>query len=84
MRLSARSAASALLVLAPFGLHAQAPAAPLALQKSDAQARPLPLDRIVAVVGDVVITQSGLQERIIQKRQSGITVPTDSAAFRTS
>ncbi len=83
MRLSVRPAVSALLVLASLGLHAQAPAAPVALQKGDAQAHPLPLDRIVAVVGDVVITQSGLQERIIQKRQSGIVVPTDSAAFRT-
>lgn len=83
MRLSARSALSALLALAPVAVHAQAPATPPALQKSSAPAQQLPLDRIVAVVGDVVITQSGLQERIIQKRQGGIVIPTDTVAFRT-
>ena len=42
----------------------------------------LPLDRIAAVVGDVVITQSNLQERVIQKRQEGVRIPEDSTAFR--
>src|SRR5258708_13085863 len=46
MRLSVRPAVSALLVLASLGLHAQAPAAPVPLQKGDAQPHPLPLARI--------------------------------------
>jgi peptidyl-prolyl cis-trans isomerase SurA len=35
----------------------------------------------VAVVGDVIITQSNLQERMIQKRQEGVRFPDDSAGF---
>ena len=41
----------------------------------------IPLDRVVAVVGDVPITQSDVQERVIAKRQEGAQLPTDSAAF---
>lgn len=43
----------------------------------------IPLDRVVAIVGDVPITQSDLQERVIAKRQEGVQMPTDSAAFHT-
>jgi peptidyl-prolyl cis-trans isomerase SurA len=35
----------------------------------------------VAVVGDVPVTQSDLQERVIAKRQEGAQLPTDSVAF---
>ncbi len=41
----------------------------------------VPLDRVVAVVGDVVITQSNLQEKLIQKRQEGARIPTDTVGF---
>jgi peptidyl-prolyl cis-trans isomerase SurA len=41
----------------------------------------IPLDRVVAVVGDVIVTQSDLRERLIAKRQEGAKIPTDSAAF---
>ena len=54
--------------------------APPALQASVTQSA-IPLDRVVAVVGDVVITQANLQERIIQKRQDGVRFPTDSAGW---
>ncbi len=66
-----------------------APAAPLAAQvtstpvQNTASTVPqsLPLDRVVAVVGDVIITQSGLQERVIEKRQAGLNPPADSAGL---
>ena len=60
--------------------QAQQPASP-ALQKSQQAAQVLPLDRVVAVVGDVIITQSALQERLIQKRAEGHAMPKDSASF---
>ena len=61
----------------------QAPAAPpAALQSSTGSLPALPLDRVVAVVGDVIITQSNLQERIIQKRQDAGRLPTDSVGWR--
>ena len=37
---------------------------------------------MVAVVGDVIVTQSNLQEKVIQKRQEGVRIPEDSGAFR--
>ena len=67
------------LCAAAIPAGAQAPAA--ALQTSLAGASVLPLDRVVAVVGDVIITQSNLQERILQKRQDGVRFPTDSAGW---
>ena len=76
--------AAALLAAAPVAARAQqraVPAAPQAQPSSAAQA--VPLDRVVAVIGDVVVTQSGLQERLIQKRQEGVPFPTDSAGFQT-
>ena len=82
MRLLSLSAA-ALLVAAPCAVHAQVPTATTpALQSPGAATVTLPLDRIVAVVNDVVVTLSNLQERVIQKRQQGIPVPDDSAGFR--
>ena len=51
-----------------------ASAAPLAAQQT------VPLDRIVAVVGDQVITRYDLEQRILQDQQRGVQIPTDSAA----
>ena len=61
-------------------------AAPLAAQvtvpaQNASNVTTLPLDRVVAVVGDVIITQSALQERVIEKRQTGVTPPADSAGL---
>ncbi len=75
-----RFACSALaLVAAPLALRAQTPA----LLTPGASSQSIPLDRVVAVVGDVIITQSNLQERLISKRQEGVRIPEDSAGFRT-
>ena len=40
----------------------------------------VPLDRIVAVVGDQPITRYDLEQRILQDQQRGVRVPDDSAA----
>ena len=80
MRFPNQLSAAVLLIVAPVAARAQQK--PPAAQASTTTAA-IPLDRVVAVVGDVVITQSGLQEKLIQKRQEGATFPTDSAAFRT-
>ncbi len=83
MRLHIQLSAAVLLAAAPAVLCAQQPTpAPPALRPA-ATAQTIPLDRVVAIVGDVVITQSGLQEKLIQKRQEGAKIPTDSAAFHT-
>jgi peptidyl-prolyl cis-trans isomerase SurA len=73
--------AAVLLAVAPAGLRAQQPAP--AAQPATATVQAIPLDRVVAVVGDVVITQSDLQEKVIAKRQEGVQLPTDSAALHT-
>ncbi len=78
MRLSFALVAAA---LAAPALSAQVPAtAPVPALQVGAPIK-LPLDRVVAVVGDVVITQSNLQERMIQKRAEGVAIPADSVAF---
>ena len=63
----------AFLLLAAAGVGAQQPAPTGAV----------PLDRIVAVVGDQPITRFDLQERILQKQQNGeiSQIPTDPAAL---
>lgn len=83
MRLPFQCSAAALLAVAPVAITAQQPAPTVVASASTASARTIPLDRVVAVVGDVVITQSALQEKLIQKRQEGATFPTDSAVFHT-
>jgi peptidyl-prolyl cis-trans isomerase SurA len=84
MRLGLSFSVVALAAAAPFAARAQVPTpATPALQIPGAATQALPLDRIVAVVGDVVITQSNLQERVIQKRSQGVTVPDDSVGFHT-
>ena len=89
MRLRFALPAAVLFVAAPAGLFAQqpvttsAPAAPApAATRSGTVAGAIPLDRVVAIVGDVVITQSNLRERLIYKKQSGEQIPTDSAAYQ--
>jgi peptidyl-prolyl cis-trans isomerase SurA len=82
MRLSLQCSAAALLAAAPAAAFAQQPA-PTVVASAATTTRAIPLDRVVAIVGDVVITQSALQEKLIQKRQEGATFPTDSAAFHT-
>ena len=81
MRLHHVSIGLALLVTASTARAQVTAAVPAALQANPASLTVLPLDRVVAVVGDVVITQSSLQERIIQKRQDGVRFPTDSAGW---
>ena len=67
-------------VAAPVLANAQQPASAKA---TSAPLQVLALDRIVAIVGDVAITQSDVQERLLAKRQEGLKPPTDSAGFRT-
>ena len=74
-----RLAFSAAVFIAAPAVRAQTPA----LQPQGASPSTIPLDRVVAVVGDVIVTQSNLQERVIQKRQEGARIPEDSAGFRT-
>jgi peptidyl-prolyl cis-trans isomerase SurA len=69
-------------IVAPAALRAQTPASS-AIKTPAGLVQSLPLDRVVAVVGDVIVTQSNLQERVIQKRNEGVALPTDSAAFKT-
>ena len=71
------------MAAAPAALPAQQPSPTVPSVQSTAAAQAIALDRVVAIVGDVVITQSGLQEKLIQKRQEGATIPSDSAAWRT-
>ena len=85
-----RLSASALIALAPAALAAQQPApaqpgapAPSALATVPSTAS-IPLDRVVAVVGNVIVTQSNLRERLVAKVQSGMPTPTDSDAVRVA
>ena len=81
MRIRLALSAAALVAAVPCQLRAQTPATP-ALQATSSTTQLLPLDRVVAVVGDVIVTQSNLQEKVIQKRQEGVRIPEDSGAFR--
>ena len=45
-----------------------------------AQQQTVPLDRIVAIVGDKPITRYDLEQRMLQDQQRGVQIPTDSAA----
>ena len=87
LRLSVSASFLSLLTLAPL-LGAQQPT-PAGTQPPGVSRAPvpvtgaIPLDRVVAVVGTVVITQSDLRERMVAKAQEGVEVPRDSAALRT-
>jgi peptidyl-prolyl cis-trans isomerase SurA len=65
---------STLLALAAAALHAQQPAQPAAVTT------PVPLDAIVAIVGDQPITRYDLREKVYAKIQRGTAAPVDSAA----
>jgi peptidyl-prolyl cis-trans isomerase SurA len=78
MRLPHLLSAAALVAALPLASSAQVPA-PANSQTTSVTV--IPLDRVVAVVGDVPITQSDVQERVIAKRQEGTQLPTDSAGF---
>ena len=85
MRFRLALSAAALLASAPLALRAQQkiPGPPTPPVQLAADAQRVPLDRVVAVVGDVVITQSGITERMIRKRAEGGKIPTDSAGVAT-
>jgi peptidyl-prolyl cis-trans isomerase SurA len=75
---------AAVVLIAPLAARAQQPAPATRTPVAPAaNTRAVPLDRVIAVVGDVVITQTDMQERLIRKRQEGIVPPTDSLAFVT-
>jgi peptidyl-prolyl cis-trans isomerase SurA len=78
MRPSLSLVAAALMAAAPLASQAQQQAPGTSVQQ-----QAIPLDRVIAVVGDVVVTQSNLQEKLIAKRQEGAKIPTDSAGFYT-
>ena len=67
--------AFSLLLLAAARLPAQQPT----VQPTSSKA--LPLDRIVAIIGDQPITEFDVQERILQKQQQGLQLPKDSASM---
>src|SRR5215207_10952630 len=80
-----------LLALAPAVLAAQQPTAaqpgtqpPAVAQTALPATGTIPLDRVVAVVDNVIITQSNLRERLVAKTQSGMPVPSDTAALRAA
>ena len=80
MRLHTLISAATLLAAVPVVAPAQQVTAPAQSQTTPVVSV-IPLDRVVAVVGDVPITQSDLQERVLAKRQEGTQLPTDSASF---
>jgi peptidyl-prolyl cis-trans isomerase SurA len=82
MRLQPLVSVAVLLAAAPFAAPAQQIPVPAPAQATTATTV-IPLDRVVAIVGDVPITQSDVQERLLSKRQEGTQLPTDSAAFHT-
>jgi peptidyl-prolyl cis-trans isomerase SurA len=89
LRLSAPPSLLVLLALAPASLLAQQPTpavppttTPPAATRAAVPAGPIPLDRVVAVVGSVVITQSDLRERLLAKKQEGAVIPKDSAGYK--
>jgi peptidyl-prolyl cis-trans isomerase SurA len=66
--------ASSLLVFAAGALHV------LPAQQPAAVTSPVPLDAIVAIVGDQPITRYDLREKVYEKIQRGTPAPADSAA----
>src|SRR5829696_5363454 len=86
------TAPAALFALGPAALAAQQPTAVQPGSQPPAAASAailpatgtIPLDRVVAIVDDVIITQSNLRERLVAKTQSGMPVPSDTAALRAA
>ena len=67
----------------PLALSAQQPVPVPAQARTTVATTVIPLDRVVAIVGDVPITQSDVQGRVLTKRQEGTQLPSDSAGFHT-
>ena len=63
----------------PVGLTAQTPAAPPARVASANAPATIPVDRVVAVVGNQVILWSDVMNAINQQRAAGMQLPPDSA-----
>jgi len=76
-----QSAVAVVMLAGAMPVMAQVPTTSPLQNATSQAAQAIPLDRVVAIVGDVIITQSGLQERVIEKRQGGITPPSDSAGL---
>jgi peptidyl-prolyl cis-trans isomerase SurA len=65
--------------LAPAIVFAQTPAAPPVRAQTAANVTSVPVDRVVAVVGDQVILWSDVLSSINQQRAAGMEMPPDSA-----
>ncbi len=68
-----------LMALAPAALAAQTPAPPPAPLAPVSVQGTVPVDRVVAVVGDQVILWSDVMSSINQQRAAGLKLPPDSA-----
>jgi len=68
-----------LMGASPLAMLAQAPASPAVPLRAASAPATIPVDRVVAVVGDQVILQSDVLNSINQQRASGLKVPADSA-----
>lgn len=77
----ARSTAAATLVAALVAVPLRAQVTPPAAALPGQPGRELPVDRIVAIVGDQPILMSSVQEVIYQRRAQGLPAPTDSASL---
>lgn len=88
------SLSAAALAVAPLHVaaHAQGTAAdtsrrrvqpPPTAPKATAPGPTLPVDRVIAIVGDQPILMSNVQEIIYQRRAQGMPAPADSAALAT-
>jgi len=67
------------LVAVPVAASAQTPAPPPQRVASAVPASAIPVDRVVAVVGDQVILWSDVMSSINQQRAAGLQLPPDSA-----
>ena len=74
-----RNALLSLMMLAPAAIVAQTPAAPPVRVQNAANVSSVPVDRVVAVVGDQVILWSDVLSSINQQRAAGMEMPPDSA-----
>ncbi len=68
-----------LMGASPLAMLAQAPASPAVPLRAASAPATIPVDRVVAVVGDQVILQSDVLNSINQQRASGLKMPADSA-----
>src|SRR3954468_121529 len=67
-----------LIAAAPALASAQVPAPPAARPTAVTATAPIPVDRVVAVVGNEVILWSDVVNAINQQRASGLELPKDS------